>query len=497
MKLSMWMIANRLSALDCELQIQENAPICLNSARRAYATNCVHVYQEGTHSVCAGEGGKIILKDMSSQQAFEIVQSIFDFYSEWYSKIQAAVNLADFQQILDESWLIFHNPLILLGADCKVLALSSQYTEDEINSEWAHLCRYGYSSVNCIRYFKSSYAANDYYVKNKAQLFTTGREIEESVSMSIAIYHQNDYCGRLNIVQHSRELNYGDRQLLNFLAPFLAYSMAALQNQQKDISVHNIFISLIHDDIYDSDLINQRLQWQMQYMKWNARDTFQVATLHSAEEIKHLDVLVLISNLVRKQIPQAYVFLADTVVTIIYDLKIIKKTAINEKLKDILARNRLFMGVSLPFQNMENLKYFFRQSIAAAEYGLLYHPGRLIKDFYDYALYYLLEASSIDDLLCACHPDIRRLHESDLKDDSDKLKTLSTFLNNERSFSHTAKELFIHRNTLVYRINKIMQLFTYDFEDIYCRDYMKTTIRIMDLFQKKYQPKQLPAQADS
>lgn len=493
MKLSMWMIANRLSALDCELHIRDNAPICLNSGRLAYATNCVHVYQDGNHAVCDGEGDKIILKDMSSQQAFEIIQCIFDFYDEWYSKVAEAANPMDYQQIIDESWLIFHNPIILLDADCKVLAMSAQYTEDEVNSEWSHLCRYGYSSVNYIRYFKSSYASNDYYIKNKAQLFATGREIEESVSMSVAIYHQDRYCGRLNIVQHTRELNCGDRQLLNFLAPFLASSMDTLRNQQKDSSIHNVFLDLIQETLTDFHLLNQRLQWQLQYMRWNAQDTFQVATLHSINEMKSQDILVLISNMVRKQLSQANVFLTNDVITIVYDLNVIKKETIIEKTNHILTSNQLLMGISLPFSGMENLKFFFRQSIAAAEYGLLYHPEQTTYDFYNYALYYLLEAGSIDELLCACHPDIKRLHENDETRGSDKLKTLSAYLNNECSLSHTAKELFIHRNTLVYRISKITQMLTYDIEDIYCRDYMKTTIRIIDLYQKKYYtPKQSP-----
>ena len=39
MKLSMWMIANRLQSLDMKLDIRGNAPVILNSARRVYATN--------------------------------------------------------------------------------------------------------------------------------------------------------------------------------------------------------------------------------------------------------------------------------------------------------------------------------------------------------------------------------------------------------------------------------------------------------------------------
>ena len=43
MKLSMWMIANRLEYMNPELHIREDARRTLRSAHRTYATNCVHV----------------------------------------------------------------------------------------------------------------------------------------------------------------------------------------------------------------------------------------------------------------------------------------------------------------------------------------------------------------------------------------------------------------------------------------------------------------------
>ena len=54
MKLSMWMIANQISELDIKLEIREEAPAVLNSARLAYATNCVHIYREKDYVVCDG-----------------------------------------------------------------------------------------------------------------------------------------------------------------------------------------------------------------------------------------------------------------------------------------------------------------------------------------------------------------------------------------------------------------------------------------------------------
>ena len=65
MKLSMWNIANRLSSFDLELEIDEKAPAILNSARLAYATNCVHVYPEKDYIVCNGEGNIIKIRNMT------------------------------------------------------------------------------------------------------------------------------------------------------------------------------------------------------------------------------------------------------------------------------------------------------------------------------------------------------------------------------------------------------------------------------------------------
>ena len=73
MKLSMWMIANQMTELDVKLEISEDAPAVLNSARLAYATNCVHVYQENDYVVCDGEGDRIYIYDMDVTRAFEPV----------------------------------------------------------------------------------------------------------------------------------------------------------------------------------------------------------------------------------------------------------------------------------------------------------------------------------------------------------------------------------------------------------------------------------------
>ena len=63
-----------------------------------------------------------------------------------------------------------------------------------------------------------------------------------------------------------------------------------------------------------------------------------------------------------------------------------------------------------------------------------------------------------------------------------KIKTLFTYLNNDRSLQNTAGELYIHRNTLVYRIHRITESLTCNIDDIYSRDYIKMSIRVLRLY---------------
>ena len=60
------------------------------------------------------------------------------------------------------------------------------------------------------------------------------------------------------------------------------------------------------------------------------------------------------------------------------------------------------------------------------------------------------------------------------------------YLNNERSLVNTAQALFVHRNTLVYRVHKLTELLHDNLDDIYTRDYIKLSIRTLELFEEKF-----------
>ena len=76
------------------------------------------------------------------------------------------------------------------------------------------------------------------------------------------------------------------------------------------------------------------------------------------------------------------------------------------------------------------------------------------------------------------HPALEKLKEYDAKHGGELYKTLYYFLRHERSLIDSSRALNIHRNSLIYRIDKIRQLTDVDLDDADIREYLLFSYRI-------------------
>ena len=154
----------------------------------------------------------------------------------------------------------------------------------------------------------------------------------------------------------------------------------------------------------------------------------------------------------------------------------------HRNLVDILTRawasGKVNIGASLVFRDIYLLPFFYRQ----AEYSLARlkqakAPGTFF--FSDCAMDFLVLEKDPENMYYACHPDVLCIHQADETEKTEFLKTLAVYLSCERNITHAAKELFIHRNTLIYRLKKINEMLTADLDDPYTRDYIRFSIYIV------------------
>lgn len=483
MRLSMWMIANRLHALEPEVNIKSDAPMELRGARNVMAPNCVHVYEKGNYVYIQYGEDYIRLHDIEYNYVFNIVQGIFEFYNDWTEMVQQAIFEMDFQKLLDECWFFVGNPVILLDGNNRCLAMCSQYADDEVDSEWSYVAKNKYSSLNFIKKMRRSYPVVDMYRKNSVQLLRKEQTDVYYDTLTTAIYYQDYYCGRLNVLAKEREFNYGDIQVLEYILKIITPSLYMLQNQDNLYLNKNVF----HDLLKGKEVSANFLKAQLDYLDWKAEDVFQVCLITVAKEYQDVGSRSLISNQIRRNTANVYVTTLKDAVMCIFSLRFVDREGLAECVKQILHKDIGYtIGFSNPMRGLDQLARYYEQAQAAITYGKLLNPKKHNFYFYDYALYYMLENSDVPRLYCAMNSDIKMLDELDRTTGSGWLQLLRCFFDNECSLVNTAKAAFVHRNTLVYRLNKLSELMHYDWHNNYDRDYMKQSILLLDFYRKKY-----------
>lgn len=76
----------------------------------------------------------------------------------------------------------------------------------------------------------------------------------------------------------------------------------------------------------------------------------------------------------------------------------------------------------------------------------------------------------------ALHPALDKLAEYDSANQSDFLNTLAVYLENDCNAQKCGRLLFLHRNSLVYRIRRIQEIADFDLSDPAERAYLRLSL---------------------
>lgn len=136
-------------------------------------------------------------------------------------------------------------------------------------------------------------------------------------------------------------------------------------------------------------------------------------------------------------------------------------------LKQFPQKELIQMGISHSFSCIENFVNHYEQAHAALELGHKLDPEKLVYLYQDYQIYDLFsEVKNPDKLGWYCHPALEALNQYDHENVSQLYKTLYFFIEKGCSIKLTSECLYIHRNSLVYRLNRITEICQVDLTDI-------------------------------
>ena len=122
-------------------------------------------------------------------------------------------------------------------------------------------------------------------------------------------------------------------------------------------------------------------------------------------------------------------------------------------------------GISRTFRDPFHAQSFYQQALCALETGLEHDPDRQWFLFGDYALPYMLERCCGDfDTRLIVPPELVRLYNCG-PIGPEYVDTLRAYLDNDCNASKTSKVMYLHRSTLVQRLDKIRAFVNLDDPD--------------------------------
>ncbi|MBU3113520.1 helix-turn-helix domain-containing protein [Clostridium lacusfryxellense] len=392
---------------------------------------------------------------------YKLYEKKCNIYNELY-------NSDDINKILNISEAYLNNPIFILDTSYHIISrsdLASSITSsiDKYNDE-------SYLVIDIINIMKKDKCIDNIY------------------NSSTAFFHFSDqnliFCGvRINnitisyicVLKEYRDFIEEDLELTNTLAQTISLQM------QRD----NLFInsSGLEEEYYLMDLLMNRIE-NLEYIekrlqnidfKLNKNILLIVIPFYQIyQNYRHNFALNQLINDVKK--------IFGNCISAYYEDKIIfmiskeEDEVISENTKenflDFLKLNNLMAGISFIFENPSETPKFYSQAMYALELSEKLNIKGHMFYFEDYLEYYLFFANQNTDknskrieLDLLIHPLINKLLESDKKKNTELLKTLRTYLENNRNANNTAKKLNIHCSTFFYRYHKIEGLLNISLND--------------------------------
>lgn len=366
------------------------------------------------------------------------------------------------QHLLDCAYRVLGNPMIVVDTSYKILAINS-----DLALQRADLTRQkdvGYmldANINAMKRSKLYEHARQFHYPyyNKETDAAHGW-------ITALVYSDGIEVAQIGVMDCNHPFSRYDFELVHFLCRLVALELQKNDFYGNNVSLqHSVLLAdLLNGNVTDGETATVRSA----QLGWTLTRNMYIVTVFDQRFGVFDRKARLVSEALHSLLPNSR--------WVIYDNKIVYFTAYpadgaaddktNTELLEYLSKNKLRAAISGRFQTLLELRCAYQQSLAAFELGCRISPDRTVYSYRDYMPYHIGELLSQHAPLGSfCHPDVIRLAEHDQANQTQYLATLTSYLKYAETPHKAADELFIHKNTLFYRVRQIKERFGLRLED--------------------------------
>lgn len=374
--------------------------------------------------------------------------------------LNSVINEKGLQNIIDTAYEILGNPITLTDSSFKLLASTKDPEIDD--PVWNDLLIHGYFSYDNIQLFKVGKFIEKAAESTAPYIIDTDfAEKHRRITAKITIGEK--VVGYFAVLELDRQFNSIDFDLVSLICKVISSEMQKFRyiHDAKDSAYESLIIDILDGNPASPDVIWERYK----SFEYETDKNFCVLSVN-IDEYDHTHSLIpYVMNCLEKMISGAKAVAYGNQIVII--LKFLEKKQLGEDklqaLAEFLRINKMYAGLSQCFDSIPHLQKYYRQSVACMKIGRKVNKEEVLYKYDDYAIYLMINlCGKYQDITDFCHPALFRLIDYDSKNNTNFVETLHAYIINAKNLSSAAGSLFIHRNTMSYRIAKIQEIIDLD-----------------------------------
>ncbi len=431
------------------------------------------IYAQGVRPT--RRGGSFICINGSMEMIANTVQRVFNQCEEWENRLEhVLLHQGEIRELFQVARTLLDNPILLTSVDFAPVA---QLGEEELPQDQ----RLSVSQTESLGLVNS--LKRDMFLKNmmeERKPFRYPAHILGWNSWIVNIFRDGYVSHRLILVEHKRELTAGDGYLLSRLAEFVDFHLKQKHpDLQSDNRLRAVLLRMLSDRTADYLDVSR----QLSLLNWKPEDEYFCLVLKTTQVNGKGTSIEQIHDYLKKQYPSSCSCLYNDQVVTYFNVTRLSKDIIDigSEMKYFVREALLKAGYSRVMRGHDNLRRQYIQAHAALETGGRIHPYMWIHHFDNVSMRFLLEeATHRLPAYMLCNEKLLLLQQIDEEQGTEYMKTLRVYLDLNLNAMASARELYIHRSTLLYRLSKIKEVLDSALDDPEEILYLSISFRLLE-----------------
>jgi len=422
----------------------------------------------------------LMIEEIANQAQF-MRELLYRDYIDLAHLLTQDVEIGDIEAM---AYKILNNPMIITDESFKVIAYSKSI---EINDPiWLTIVGNNYCPSNIVE--MTDY--NNFWQRLSRAgrpLFVDSEGFKPYVRRAVAeVRAGGKIRGYIALLEVNRPIKERDLQMLQMVAELVGVKLAERDAVSKalDQSEQEFIRDLFSGVMPSEKMARSRalsLGWQLG--RW-----FAVFSVKPRKEGMYIGTKL---DSIRERLNRFFTFCVysfngkSAYYIVSFEDRNLWKKLLNYEVKKIMVQEGLICFSGLPVDALMQLHDSYEQAKKAAKFFDFLGEDLAKSAVYKYsdlAIYdTLLELSKKADANSMFSPALLKILEIDEKEGTEYLKTLKCFFENNQNVGDTADSMYMHRNTINYRLNKIRNIIEEDFDNPLMRLHLYISILLHEM----------------